>query len=202
MRAGRGPELTELWLADEPERWRALGFSLPDRACDLGGVRLWLGCGGRGIVAWSVTGIEAEIDGLSIRPGSGGPGSAAHPNGAIGIDHVVVTTPNFDRTAAALEAAAMQLRRVTNGPDGARMGFRRLGPAILELVERPGPDRGAARFWGLVVIVEDLEALAGQLGDRLGAIHDAVQPGRRIATLARSARLGQLVAFMSPEPGR
>jgi hypothetical protein len=49
-----------------------------------------------------------------------------------------------------------------------------------------------------VVIVPDLEALAERLGDDLGASRDAVQPGRRIATVRESAELGVPVAFMSP----
>jgi hypothetical protein len=200
LSAGGGAELSALWLADDPERWRALGFSVPDQTCELGGVTLRLGSEGQGIVAWSLMGIEADVDGLSFRPASGATQSATHPNGALGLDHVVVTTPDFDRTAAALEAAQIPLRRVTTGRGDARMGFRRLGPAILELVERPGPGRGPARFWGLVVTVTDLDELAERLAERLGSIHDAVQPGRRIATLDKSAGLGQPVAFMSPEP--
>ena len=79
------------------------------------------------------------------------------------------------------------------------MGFRRLGPAILELVETKDGPSGPARFWGLVVVVDDLHALAGRLGEQLGSIRDAVQPGRRIATLRASAGLGEAVAFISPE---
>ena len=61
------------------------------------------------------------------------------------------------------------------------------------------PD-GPARFWGLVVIVSDLDALALELGERLGTVRDAVQPGRRIAPLRPSAGLGPALAFMDPEP--
>jgi hypothetical protein len=50
------------------------------------------------------------------------------------------------------------------------------------------------------VTVADLDALAARLGDHLGRIKDAVQPGRRIATLSGAAGLGEAVAFMSPEP--
>ena len=119
----------------------------------------------------------------------------------MGIDHVVVTTPDFDRTAAALSEAGMALRRVRDAGTF-RQGFRRLGPAILELVEVPAAPSGPARFWGLVVIVEDLAALAARLGPRLGEVRPAVQPGRHIATLAQSAGLGPNVAFMDPEVER
>ena len=120
---------------------------------------------------------------------------------------MVVVTPDFGRTAAALEAAGMPLRRIRTvggsrpGESGAfRQGFRRLGPAILELVEARGAPAGPAAFWGLVVIVSDLEALGARLGDRLGTPKPAVQPGRRIASLRASAGLSPRVAFMNPEP--
>jgi hypothetical protein len=153
-----------------------------------------------------VTGLNSEVDGLPnvdpIAPGA----SAIHPNGAIGIDHVVVVTPDFDRTAAALEEAEMPLRRVREVPGVGerrpfRQGFRRLGPTILELVEAAGAQPGPARFWGLVVVVADLDVLAERLGDHLGRVRDAVQPGRRIATLRESAGLGVAVAFMNAEGG-
>ena len=42
---------------------------------------------------------------------------------------------------------------------------------------------------------------AGSLGDRLGRIKDATQPGRRIATLRHDAcGLTVPIAFMSPDP--
>ncbi len=146
-----------------------------------------------------MSGVQAEVDGLPVTS-LRGVWPRAHPNGAVAIDHVVVVTPNFDRTVSALEAAEMPLRRViASGRRGRRMGFRRVGPAILELVESADAGPGPARFWGLTVVVKDLEALAGRLGERLGPIRDAVQPGRRIASLGRSTGLGQAVAFMSPD---
>lgn len=164
----------------------------------IGGVELTLGAAGKGITGWGVSGLDSELDGLALTPLITPGPQPAHPNGATGIDHVVVVTPDFDRTAAALEQAGMPLRRVIAGRAGARMGFRRLGPAILELVEAGEAGPGPARFWGLTLVVSDLDGLAELLGERLGPIRDAVQPGRRITTLSRSAGLGEAVAFMSP----
>ncbi len=200
------PELRALELADPPDAWEALGFTVDDGAVSLDGLSLRLGGPGEGIVSWTLAGISerVDLDGLptrvAIEPGSPG---ARHPNGAVGLDHVVVLAPDFDRTAAILATAGMPLRRVREVPARAeqpafRQGFRRLGPGILELVEAPGA--GSPRFWGLTIVVADLDALAARLGERLGAVRDAVQPGRRIATLRRSAGLGQPVAFMDPEP--
>ena len=197
--------LVGLTLADAPERWEALGFATP---LTLGGVQLALGARGRGIVSWTLAGVQVsgDLDGLATETTSEpGPDSAhAHPNGAVGLDHVVVVTPDFERSSAALDAAGMALRRirhvdVSGARPSFRQGFRRLGPAILELVEARDAPPGPARFWGLVVIVSDLDALGQRLGERLGPVKPAVQPGRRIATLRREAGLGAAVAFMDPE---
>jgi hypothetical protein len=210
--ASARPELAALRLGDSPGRWHELGFTVTGSSVWLGGVELELAGGRDGISAWRLRGIgpAATIDGLQTEletaPAAAAPPEAPHANGAIGLDHVVVTTPEFDRTAAALAQADMPLRRVRDAPGGFRQGFRRLGPAILELVEArdgsaPGDAQiGPARFWGLVVVVADLGELAERLGEHLGPAKDAVQPGRRIATLRQSAGLGEAVAFMSPEP--
>lgn len=200
------PHLIGLRLGDQPERWQALGFTVEEGVCCVGGVSLQLGAEESGISGWAVTGLDSELDGLPVLPEIAPGEPANHPNSAIGLDHVVVVTPDFDRTAAALDDAEMALRRIREVPGGKqrrafRQGFRRLGPTILELVEAPGAQPGPARFWGLVVIVADLDALAEILGEHLGSARQAVQPGRRIATLRESAGLGEAVAFMSAEPG-
>jgi hypothetical protein len=45
--------------------------------------------------------------------------------------------------------------------------------------------------------VADLDATAGHLQGRIGATKDAVQPGRRIATLHAGDAISVPVAFMS-----
>ncbi len=62
----------------------------------------------------------------------------------------------------------------------------------------PGPSDGSVRFWGLTLVVSDLDAAAARLGSRLGAVKDAVQPGRRIATVRREAGLSVPLALMTP----
>jgi hypothetical protein len=196
-------ELAALQIADPPEAWAALGFAVSaDGVVVLGGVELWLDAAGRGITGWTLSRISLhrDIDGLPTGvtadpPRSESPG---HPNGALGMDHVVVTTPDFDRTAAALELAGIPLRRVRD-TGRFRQGFRRLGPAILEIVEAPTMPAGPAQFWGLVVTVADLVGLRARLAPHVGEIRDAVQPGRQIATLSEGAGLSLRVAFMDPE---
>jgi hypothetical protein len=153
-------------------------------------------------VEWTLRHVAAAttIDGLATRTTAASPPpSVTHPNRAVAVDHVVVTTPDFDRTAQALTSAGMSLRRIREA-GSFRQGFRRLGPAILELVEARGAPPGPAAFWGLVVVVEDLEALSHRVSPHLGQIRPAVQPGRRIATLADSAGISPRIAFMDPEP--
>jgi hypothetical protein len=204
MHVPREPELAELVIADPGEAWEALGFEVDEQAhVDLGGVRVRLGGEGSGITAWSLMRVNAmgSIDGLPspvprvLRP----PPFKTHPNGATGIDHVVVVTSNLDRTAGALARAGVELSRITESDRG-RMGFRRLGPAVLEVVQRDDLETDHALFWGLAVVVIDIDHIAEQLGDRLGPVNRAVQQGRRIATLRPEAGLSVPLAFMSPEP--
>jgi hypothetical protein len=207
------PELAGLRIAGESGRWTALGFAVDGTSLDLGSVRITLGGAGRGITGWTLRDARAgaDIDGLpTATTGAADATDApavddtdaphlAHPNGAVSIDHVVVTTPDFDRTAAALAAAGLPLRRIRD-LGSSRQGFRRLGPAILELVEAKDAPSGPARFWGLVVVVTDLPGLGDRLAPHLGEVRPAVQPGRHIATLSDAAGLGPKVAFMDPDP--
>jgi hypothetical protein len=194
-----GAVLSELQIADPPECWQALGFHVHRAALEVGGIRIALAVDGRGITAWSIHGLHGvqSIDGLPTYAAAEPPGpqSVTHPNGAIGIDQVVIATPDFDRTSRALESAQIPLRRTTEAR-GLRQGFRRLGGAILELIhDRSAPAGAPARFWGLVVIVPNFI----KLGQLVGTPKPAVQPGRQIASVKREAGLSTRLAFMTPE---
>lgn len=206
MYVSREPELAELAIGDRPEAWQALGFKVEDGNLDLGGIRIRLDDEeqeGTGILSWSLRGVNAmgSIDGLPspvprvLRP----PPFATHPNGATGLDHVVIATPDFDRTADAFRRAGMPLKRTRDAGE-MRQGFRRMGSAIVELVYSPRLNGDDTHFWGLTVVAISLEDLAERLGDQLGEIKAAVQPGRRIATLRRTDGVSPRLAFMSPEP--
>jgi hypothetical protein len=207
------PSVDELAIADDPSVWQAAGFEVAGDCCEVGGVRLRLeGPGrGRGIVAWSLRGVgSTDLDGLattvSEHPQAEG---KEHPNGVTSVDHLVVFTPELDRTTEVLRAAGLDFRRLREEPTptGApRQAFFRLGELILEIVQAPPGSRiaadrdGPARLWGISFAVSDLAVTAAVLGDRLGVPRDAVQPGRTIATLRREAGLGPAIAFMSPRP--
>jgi len=209
------PTIDELTVADASQAWEALGFELDGDTCVVGDTRIRMaGRGeGRGLTGWSLREVEvAELDGLpTVRsdrpPPDGAPG---HPNGIAGLDHVVAIAPDLDRTVAALERAGLDLRRIREEPTPAgapRQAFFRLGAVILEVVQEPEEaiERGGgagrpAFFWGLAFVAPDLDATVAGLGDRVSEIRDAVQPGRRIATLRRSAGLAIPVALMTPPP--
>ena len=195
-------ELQSLLVADPPELWSDLGFAVLGGACGVSGATIQLGAPGAGVVSWSVTGAT----GLQELPVTDGelPGSfpsAAHANGVEGLDHVVVATPDLDRTVSAFEAVGVPLRRVrpVGTPDRPlAQAFFKLGAVVVEVVGPPGVvDPGPARFYGLAFTVGDLDATARLLGDRLRPARDAVQPGRRIATLDRGAGSTVAMAFMS-----
>jgi len=202
----------ELVVGDGSATWEALGFAVESDVCASGDVRIRLAgeSAGKGLSAWSLRGAgDGDLDGLATTGSDTPPTEApAHPNGVTAIDHVVAISPDLDRTIAALEAAGLDLRRVREEPTPAgapRQAFFRLGAVILEVVQEPseaierggGPERPAF-FWGLALISDDLEATVAGLGDRVSEIRPAVQPGRHIATLRRSAGLSVPVALMTP----
>ncbi len=202
----------ELTVADPPDAWAALGFELDGDTCVLGDVRIRLAApdAGEGLSAWSLRDIESvELDGLPTSRSDRQPpnGRPSHPNGISSIDHVVAITPALERTITALEGAGLDLRRIREAPTPAgapRQAFFRLGATILEVVQEPpeaieraGGDHPAF-FWGLAFVAPDLDATVAGLGDRVSEIRPAIQPGRRIATLRRSAGLSVPIALMTP----
>ena len=206
----------ELAVADAPAAWSALGFEVDDDTCVVGDVRIRLAGSdaGKGLTGWSLRDLEStELDGLATtRSDRQPPGEPqAHSNGVTAIDHVVAITPVLERTTLALQGAGLDLRRIREQPTPAgapRQAFFRLGATILEVVQEPpealeraGGDHPAF-FWGLALIAPDLDATVAGLGDRVSDIRSAVQPGRRIATLRRTAGLSVPVALMTPPPER
>jgi hypothetical protein len=184
----------------EPAAWVRLGFALQeDGSACVGGLRLVPG--GDELRVEAVGLAEERPDGLAITATTAPEcGAAKHPNGALAVDHLVAFTDDLDRTCAALERSGAPLRRRAEPRPGTPMAFHRLGPLVLELVG--GGERPA--FWGLVVVVADLDACARELRSPptplVGEVRDAVQPGRRIATVRPEAGLPVALALMTPQP--
>jgi hypothetical protein len=206
--------IDQITLADDPKRWESLGFSVSDGAVQLGSVQVALAGrdAGRGIIDWSLRGIaNTELDGLPTTVSRHPPHVQAseHPNGVLRIDHLVAMSPELNRSVRALESAGVDLRRIREQPTPAgapRQAFFRLGEVILELVQEPqegierrsGGADAPAHFWGLALLANDLERTVARLAEHASEIRPAVQPGRWISTLRRSAGLAVPVALMSP----
>ena len=203
--------IDEIVIGDPPEAWAAAGFAVDDDGtCRAGTVRLRLAGrdAGKRILGWSLrdVAVDGSLDGLPTEASDRPPAEpGVHPNGCLLIDHVVVATPDLVRTTGVLEAAGMPCLRTRDADTyGApmRQCFFRLGEVILEVIGQPdATGEGPAGFFGLAFTVADIAATKAALGEHLGAVKDAVQPGRRITTL-RHKDLGMSVAtaFMSPEP--
>lgn len=207
-----GPAIAAVDVALDPEVWTGLGFAAgPDGTSVVGATALRLvGAAADGaplLPAWTLRGpAEAtpeDVDGLPTRWAAAGDALApphAHPNTARALDHVVLRTPDTERTFAALQATGMALRRERTAGTGSRalrQGFFRHGEAIVEVV---GPLQhagdGPASLWGLTFLVDDLDAAVALLGEGAGAVRDAVQPGRRIVTVRAEASGGLPLALM------
>jgi len=181
-----GPALSEIKVAADPAAWAAAGFSVTGSRLSVGDVSIEFVEGNGGIVDWTLVADARDVP------------SATHPNGVAEIDHVVMLTPSLERTISDLEEQGIELRRIREGETGMgnyRQAFFRVGRPVLEVVEADEP----VRFWGITFTTADIDAAAELLGDKLGRVKDAVQPGRRIATVRKEAGLGFPVALISPK---
>ncbi len=205
------------WLevAGDADAWRSIGLVVADDGLiPLHGTSLRVVAPAEasshtaGIAGWALSGVDQALDATLIDGGLAtevverlGPVFAHHDLGASGLDHVVVMTHDLDRTTSAInDATGCELKRVRE-VGSMRQGFHRIGRGglIVEVVERPEVPEGPASFWGLVINVEDLDAACARIGsDLISPPKDAVQPGRRIATVRDDVGLGLPLALMTP----
>ena len=211
--------IAELHVGDDPVAWRSIGIDVDaGHTAHVGHVRLRFHpeAEERGIFRWTLAGTPdetiADVDGLPTDHGDPPELAGLAPSHLLGvasIDHLVVATPDLDRTVAAVQASlGLPLRRTRDTEAAgrpARQAFFRMGEVVLEIVGGVVPDgeAGPARFWGLAFTVVSLEEAVDFLGaDLVTDPKPAVQPGREIATVRSDAGLAVPLALMSPEPGR
>jgi catechol 2,3-dioxygenase-like lactoylglutathione lyase family enzyme len=221
------PLLRSLTIADDPATWESLGFTVDGRAVRIGSTALVLA--GRdatfsdgspavnGFLDWILTAddgdLPASIDGImtgTVVAADAPPAAPVHPNGIIAIDHVVVSTPDVDRTADVLEDLGIECRRrrdgAAYGQQRMRQAFFWLGDVILEVVGPETPDDDVERrsrpasFFGLALTAANLDETAAFFGERMKPPVDAVQPGRQITTISSKAGAAVPIAVMSPQP--
>lgn len=212
--------LISITVADDATTWARLGFVVAGSAVGLGAVSFVCAdsaqAGERGITDWMFHDPEGvlpvSIDGLATRTGDKSVALRApeHPNGVTGIDHLVVSTPDLERTVRALEDLGLPCRRRRDagsyGSSTMRQAFFWLGPAndrvLLEVVGEATPDPAKAhepaRFFGIAFVCADLDATVSFFGDLVKAPIDAVQRGRRITSVSSKAGSTVAIALMSP----
>jgi catechol 2,3-dioxygenase-like lactoylglutathione lyase family enzyme len=209
--------IVSLSVADAPEVWKALGFTVIDRRVQIGSVGFVLEGQGdqRGITSWMLSADDGElpplIDGLltgSVVGSSTTGEPPPHPNGIVAIDHIVVSTPDIDRTVGVLEDLGWECRRrregAAYGQEKMHQAFFWLDDVILEVV---GPEtlssveeevNKPATFFGIALTAYDLSATQAFFGDLMKPPVEAVQPGRFITTISSRGGSSLAIAVMSP----
>ena len=194
--------LVEILVGGPTAPWERLGLHFTDGCALIGSVRLRVATDDApGLRSVGVLdGADGFVDGAPMHaPLSVDTSSATdHELDVRLIDHVVLMTPDLERTCALVtQTLGVALKRMREaGP--VRQGFFRLGEVILELVQSPEVASGSARWWGLVVNVDDLHGVCERLGPEvIGSPRPAVQPGRSIAAVCAAVGLGVPVALMS-----
>lgn len=223
-------KLVELSVADDQQAWADAGFTVTGGTVEIGSVKIRLiGANQepRGIRSWTLAGLGPaaartnHLDGLptvfdtqdpSEPADLGGfvvthaqPRPSPHANGVIGMDHIVVATPDLDRSVVAFENLQLPCRRIreVGGAHPMRQAFFRLGPTIVEVVGPPAgrgsslpSDQDPSTWFGLALDVEDLDLTRQLLGDAMGRTKPAVQDGRRISTLGQVFNISVPIAMM------
>ena len=206
--------IAEFVIGGRIEPWQAIGvnFASPDRAF---AGNTWLRFNDQfapGLHSWTLCADANEsrsktIDGLATNfvdqvptaPENDVVSGRGPRLDIVGVDHVVVNTPNLQRTSDAIAlATGAQLKRVRDAGAEIQQGFHRLGGVVVEIVSSPKMPPGEATFWGLALTVDNIDAMYDFVGpDVLSAPKPAVQPGRRIATFRSGAQLGIPFALMT-----
>lgn len=226
------PHLAGIRLPDPAADWQALGFHVEQGLIHFGSVLVRVGAS-EPEAAWTVQ-RSKPADLQNAQPGSQSAAPAPldidgiaiatpaieftreaqcttatpptpHPNGISTIDHVVVMTPDLDRTLHSLDSHGLTVERIREAEimgQPVRQAFVWLGEVIAEFVgpQIPKPHEVApSKIWGLALVAEDFDATLATLRERCGRPRPAVQKGRRIATIKPpTSQFRTALAVMSP----
>jgi hypothetical protein len=203
--------ISELVVGGGAQNWALIGIAFDlDHCAALGDVVLRLDTSqAPGLHSWVLFGADvsvSNIDGVTTAHEVDQALKNVSPQsdfdlGVIGVDHVVINTPDLMRTSDALTAATgAPLKRVRDAGNNVQQGFHRLGSVVVEIVSAPTMLSGPASLWGFVLNVKDIYAVANHVGpDVLSIPKPAVQVGKLIATFRSSLGLGVPVALMGQD---
>lgn len=210
-------QLKEVAVGGNVASWRRLGLQIEDSRGLASGVAIDIHDDQEGLLSCSFSHDQTAdnqsgfdvIDGLSIRLHHH---SHSRPLPAfelsstfdgvdfIGIDHIVITTDDLDRTSDAIEnVLGVSRARTRDAGHSVTQAFHKLDNTILELVTGPHVKHLGAKWWGFVLTVNDIDHWWKQVGESVAMPpRDAVQQGRKISTIHSSVGLDVAVAVMSP----
>lgn len=199
--------LVALKVGGEPNPWKSIGLRFDGFLCSLGDVALQVDGDGAGLVGWTLAADRdaiVDIDGIETTlvatRGAPTPDPMIGDHRIVGLDHVVVTTDDLDRTCSAIEEnLGLSMRRERDAGSGTRQRFFKLDNSIIEVVSGPHVKQHGAALWGMVISVEGMIEWADSLGPELtSAPKPATQPGRFISTVKSQVGLGVPFAVMTP----
>jgi hypothetical protein len=199
--------LVALHAGGQRSPWQSIGLTCDESTCILSDVVLSFSGVSSGLVGWTFSSDRDElvsVDGISTTLVSQFPlHPAQSPLGSqriVGLDHVVVTTDNIDRTSTAItEVLGLEVRRERQLGNGAVQRFHKLDNTIIEVVSGPHVTSPGASLWGMVVSVDDLFDYCEEVGDAVTSPpKKATQPGRYISTVRSSVGLKIPFALMTP----
>ena len=190
--------LVQLTVGGSSQLWQRVGLSFDDhQTCQVGQVTLRLDQDvSLGHLGWAFDPIISSIDGIPSTPRVSA--SELRPPDHQLVDHVVVMTDSLERTSSAIEeCTGLELRRIRDASNGVRQAFHRSGEVVIEVVQTPSVTE--PHLWGFVLVTHPFDEVVSQLGENVvSPPKDALQPGRRIATVRRELGLGVNVALISP----
>lgn len=184
---GEGAERLRAALADGGEGLKSLVFAVADidaahRRCERVGLApeaIVEGEHGRSFRANTERTHGARLFFMQRRSAS-----EAVSNGVLGLDHIVIRTPDIER-AAALYGARLGLdMRLDREVMGRRLMFFRCGDAIVEIILDPALNRDT--LWGLSWRVQDVDAAHARLaasGFDVSEVRTGMKPGTRVFTV-------------------
>jgi catechol 2,3-dioxygenase-like lactoylglutathione lyase family enzyme len=126
---------------------------------------------------------------------------------AIGMDHVVISTGDPERSAALYGARlGLDMALDRSHPDWGRLMFFRCGDLIVETVQRPGAisDIARDRLYGLSWRVANADAAGARLasaGVEVSDVRTGRQPGTRVLTVrGGTCGIPTLLVERTPKP--
>jgi catechol 2,3-dioxygenase-like lactoylglutathione lyase family enzyme len=129
------------------------------------------------------------------------------PGAITAMDHVVVATPDPERSAALYGARlGLDMALDRSHPDWGRLMFFRCGDLIVEVTHRPGKmaDVSQDRLSGICWRVADIDATHARLsqaGVDVSEVRTGRKPGTRVMTV-RSGTCGVPTLLVQPSPGK